>query len=203
MSEVEQTKKNKWTLIAIVTMSMLPITAAYLAYFLGIGVPDDTVNNGVLLPKPVHVKDLFESDDHQVVTHLEEDKKFRIFIPIGETCDETCQESLYTTRQVHIRLNEKAERLERYAINIGGTKGRDYLESIAKEHPRLKVAEVSLGQWQAWLNQSGAQLELAPQHYYLMVDQEGWAMMSYTDQHGNDLLKDLKRLLKYTIDYQK
>jgi len=37
----------------------------------------------------------------------------------------------------------------------------------------------------------------------LLIDQEGFAMMSYTTaQHGNELLKDIKRALKYSIDYQ-
>lgn len=200
--EEKPLKKNRWTLIAIMVISILPITAAYFMFFTGIGVPTHTVNNGALLPNALPVKDLFEADDHEIVRLIHEEKKWRLLIPITDECNKACEDIIYTTRQVHIRLGEKSERLERIAVNIGGASGQQYIESLAQEHPLLRSADVSKAQWDRWMAMSKANLNYADEPYYLLLDQEGFAMMSYSTQHGNLLLKDLKRALKYSIDYQ-
>ncbi|VUD64133.1 hypothetical protein TDB9533_03252 [Thalassocella blandensis] len=200
--EDKPVQKNRWTLIAIMVISILPISAAYFMFFTGIGVPQHTVNNGVLLTSAVNVKDLFEADDHQIVRAVHDEKKWRLLIPVTEQCDKACEDILYTTRQVHIRLGEKSERLERIAVNLAGLPGQQFIDGLVKDHPLLKSASVTRAQWDRWLSQASATLDLNQQPYYLLVDQEGFAMMSYTTQHGNLLLEDLKRALKYSIDYQ-
>lgn len=199
----DKPKKNNRTIIAILVVSVLPIVAAYFAFFTGIGVPDHTVNTGKLLPHPLSVKNLLSEGQSEFLLDLQQNRKWRLLIPIPDMCGTDCQQNLYTTRQVHIRLGEKSVRVERVALNIAGQAGLDYFETIKTEHPRLKLVTVTSEQWRNWLHDSGENLDAQKEHFYLLVDQEGFAMMTYTTaQHGNELLKDLKRALKYSIDFQ-
>lgn len=192
--------KRNWTLIALISVSVLPIFAAYFMFFTGVGVPGETVNSGVLLPSSIKLDVLIQ--DQAFITRIHKEKKWRLLLPITQACGEACVANFYTTRQVHIRLSEKSQRVERVAVNIGGTVGLRIYEELQQKHPKLKMVNADLGKWQQWLNSSGMELDADNQPFYLLVDQEGFAMMVYTtEQHGNQLLKDLKRALKYSIDY--
>ena len=196
-------KSNRRTLIAILAVALLPIIAAYTMFFSGIGVPQNTVNNGILLSKAVKIQDLISDKDDVLIKAIADDKLWRLVIPITGACNQDCQQNLYTTRQVHIRLGEKSTRVERYTVNLAGEIGRQYLESIAADHPRLKNTSADLSAWQSWIQNAGLTRDIESQPYYLLVDQEGYAMMYYDAEiHGNLLLKDIKRALKYSIDYQ-
>lgn len=200
---VANKKQNQWTMKLIIIVALAPITLAYLMYFTGVGVPDNTVNNGVLLQTPVRLPEILEGDNIEVQQRIEAQKKWRLFIPVYADCNEACQAILFTTRQVHIRLADKSERLERYAVNLNGQQGVSLLDDLAAEHPRMKAVNIEQDVWEAWLKASGTAFDYQREPYYLLVDQEGLAMMYYTaDIHGNLLLKDIKRALKYSIDYQ-
>jgi hypothetical protein len=196
------TKKNKLTLYALFGVTIVPIAAAYFMFFTGIGVPERTVNSGVFLPKPVNVKAILLPDQAAELARFDTEKRWRLLIPVPKLCNDQCQQNLYTTRQVHIRLGEKSVRVERVAVNLAGQDGSTYLDSIAADHPLLKRVTVTEQQWQQWMAKAEFNQDMMDRHYYLLVDQEGFAMMEYdTTIHGNDLLKDLKRALKYSIEY--
>lgn len=195
--------KSRKPLIAILLVSILPIAGAYFVFFTGFGMPDDTVNAGRLISPANHVTEILADGNEAALQQINDDKKWRIFLPVPENCNDGCEKNLYTTRQVHIRLGEKSTRVERYAVNLAGDEGEQYLESIREAHPLLKHVNVNRARWDSWVGVTDLNLDLEQTPYYLLVDQEGFAMMVYTaDIHGNDLLKDLKRALKYSIDYQ-
>ncbi len=194
----QKRKKAKLTLIAILVVSITPILAAYTAFFTGIGVPDHTVNNGQLLSEPKSLQSLVSAE---FWSELQENKKWRLMLPITDSCNESCQNNMYTTRQVHIRLGEKSVRVERFAINAANEVGQGVYDALKEEHPLLKLESVDPSVWKIWAKEI-PELYQGDQHVYLLIDQEGIAMMAYTTQHGNDLLKDIKRALKYSIDFQ-
>lgn len=192
--------KKNWTMGLILLVSVLPIALAYFAYFTGIGVPKETVNAGKLLPNPMPLNELL---DETTAEPFLSDKKWRLFIPLTKNCTEECQNNFYTTRQVHILLGEKSIRVDRIAVNNGGETGKKYFNEISAEHPRLKYLEIDQYKWRDWVNRTNAALYHDNTHYYLLLDQEGNAIMAYNkNQTGNQLLKDIKRALKYSIDYQ-
>lgn len=198
--EPAQRTRGKRILLAIVGVAALPVVLAYTMFFSGIGVPTHTVNNGLLLAAPKSIESIVSDATWQ---RIQQEKKWRILLPLEQSCLESCQQGFYTTRQVHIRLGEKSTRLERIALNSLDEAGLGYLQSIAQDHPLMEIDSVPPGRWQQWREDIGEVAALANGHYYyFLVDQEGIAMMLYTDQHGNDLLKDIKRALKYSIDYQ-
>jgi len=193
-------KRSRWTLVAILVVAVLPVAAAYFMYFTGLGVPQDTVNNGRLLDRAVSVEALLPPE---VWAKVQEDKKWRLLHVVNKRCESTCQERLYTTRQVHIRLGEKSVRVARMLANVGATADDSGVSALLEEHPRMVSFNVDEGTWQGWMSTSEMLTEeFASEDFYLLVDQQGLAMMAYTNQHGNDLLVDIKRALKFSIDYQ-
>jgi len=197
--EVSKKRKAKLTLLAIVAISALPIAAAYISFFTGVGIPVSTVNKGVILDPVLAVKTLLDEEQWQ---RFEDDKKWRILLPLSETCNQKCQNNFYVTRQVHVRLGEKGTRLERLVLNFGGDANAEFLEGLKSSHPLLRRIDVEPTLWRRWSETLAQYKRETESHFYLLVDQEGHAMMVYVDQHGNELLKDLKRALKYSIDYQ-
>lgn len=194
----QKPKKNSWPLIAILVITLVPLIAAYVAYFTGMGVPDDTVNEGVLLSPPKNIGVIL-ADAEGDIPELNNNLKWRLLIPIPPHCGEACQQNLYITRQVHIRLAEKGERVERFAVNIGGADGTHFLQQIQPDQPGLESFTVAESVWHEWLRGTNVPDDLADGHYYLLVDQVGFAMMFFTTNHdGNQLLKDLKRVLRYS-----
>ena len=193
----EYTRKSlPWPFIIIVAVMVLPIVGAYVAYYTGMGVSEKTVNKGILLQPPAKLSAL--TDKGSAVPDLQE-RKWRLVLPVTSPCAQECQQNLYTTRQVHIRLGDKSVRVERIAANLGGDQGASFLQSIHDDHPRLQFFSVSRADWNNWLANSNAPEALEQNPYYLLVDQEGFAMMYYTaNHHGNDLLDDIKRVLRYT-----
>lgn len=198
--ELERNKqRSRRNLLLIFAVAVFPVAAAYVMFFTGVGVPGNTVNKGELLAQPMSIEPLLPENVWQTISA---DKKWRLLLPVDASCNVRCEENFYNTRQVHIRLGEKSERVERYALNLDGAAGEAYLASIAEQHPQLKTVSVSAAQWREWSASLAVYKEDRNNHFYLLVDQEGFAMMAYTDQHGNDLLKDLKRALKYSINFQ-
>lgn len=195
--ESEQTtKKHSWQLTAIIAVTLVPLIAAYVAYYTGIGVPDETVNEGVLVEPAINVKDLIVNAGGEAPS-FEHNRLWRLFIPVPSDCDAACENNLFVTRQVHLRLGEKAARVERYAVLLDQT-GEQRMSQLKEDHPRLKFFQVSSQQYREWLAPTNVPA-MASKHQYMLVDQLGFAMMVYSEENdGNQLLKDIKRVLRYS-----
>jgi len=183
--------------LAMFTVVLMPMVAAYVMFKSGWGIPVDTVNKGDLLSSPLAVELLdLKGAGGQSLDLLEDKKKWRLLIPAGASCDSDCQQSLYITRQVHVRLGEKAVRVERYYLNTASGLSAETQTYLAKEYPRLKQAYIQQQELNTLLKASGV-----PGARYFLMDQEGYVMMSYGAEHtGNELLDDIKRLLKYSYE---
>lgn len=193
-----QKKPSSWQLKAILLVTVVPIVAAYVAYFTGIGVPQERVNEGELVVPAKNLKDLLPNAEGTTPS-FEDHSLWRLLIPVGSDCNQACQTNLYTTRQVHVRLANKADRLERYAVNLDGAEGDEFLQGIAEQHPLLQRFAVDKNQWQGWVQGTNIPADFRSEPYYLLVDPLGFAMMVYGVEHeGNQLLKDIKRVLRYS-----
>ncbi|WP_193754269.1 hypothetical protein [Microbulbifer sp. Q7] len=177
----------------------LPILAAYVVFYTGIGIPSDTVNQGELLKPAQQVAelDLIERDG-QRINLSDEEPKWRYLIVADEKCAGECEKLLYTTRQVHIRLAEKAPRVERLLVT-GEPLTELRHQDLASQHPLLRFSMADSQQVERWLADSDHAQLARPS--VLLVDQNGFAMMVYNNRHtGNQILKDIKRLLKYSYE---
>jgi len=190
-------KKTPWQLIAILTVSLIPLIGAYVAYYTGLGVPDHTVNAGTILSPATKLDTLLAKANGQA-PQFAQDRTWRIFIPFKGQCHENCQENLYLTRQVHVRLGKNAERIERYLVNLAGQNGHVFFEGLREEHPRLKLFELDPADWDNTFAATNLLDVNGDKAFYLLSDPLGYAMMYYTsDNSGNELLKDLKRILRF------
>ncbi|NIB39527.1 hypothetical protein HBA55_08015 [Pseudomaricurvus alkylphenolicus] len=188
-----------WLLFGIIGA---PMALAYFIYATGWGIPTGTVNRGDLLLPATSITALNINDSQGSSLNLWEGKKrWRMLIVGDNYCADQCRDMLYLTRQVHIRLGEKARRVERVFLNVDGNYSQELLQTLQRDHPKLVAATTSLGEWQDTLaSTNGAEHQADGARVYL-VDQEGFAMMSFDDGHeGADLLEDIKRLLKYSYE---
>lgn len=190
---------SRWAGISVFASVALPIFAAYLVFYTGLGMPTDTVNQGELL-KPAHnIADIALIDGKgEAVVFTPGASKWRYLVIGDEKCAGACEKLLYTTRQVHIRLGDKAHRVER--ILVTGAPLSDLRhKDLASQHPKMRFTTASQQQIDQWLADSDHAELTRPSA--LLVDQQGFAMMVYDNRHnGNQLLKDIKRLLKYSYD---
>lgn len=200
MSNEVSEKPSRNPFFIILAVTFLPMALAYVVYQTGLGVPRDTVNQGTLLIPPSHISELPLSPEDQQT--FSEEKRWRIFIPVADQCNKACEDKLFITRQVHIRLGEKSRRVQRYAISLGGVKSESYIDNLRAQHPKLLSLSISPTAWSAWLAKTNlGQQASTVEDYFLLVDQQGYAMMYYTPSHtGSHLLKDIKRLLKYSYE---
>lgn len=118
--------------------------------------------------------------------------KWTVVHRLGSSCDDTCQRSLYNTRQSRLALGKDSNRVQRLLIGSNV----NLLESAGAEHVDLGlVLRVS----------GGLDTQLMPvvdsmmlgQDDALLVDPLGNIMMIIpADLDPSDLIKDLKKLLK-------
>jgi cytochrome oxidase Cu insertion factor (SCO1/SenC/PrrC family) len=178
----------------------LPMALAYIMFKTGWGVSGDTTNKGQLLRPALAIADLALNNGSEELKTLypANKKKWRILVPVTTGCNKDCQNNLYITRQVHIRLAEKAYRVERILLLLDNLLS-DQVKGLEKEHPNSLMVQSSKKNLQQWLNQTENKPPVEDSYY--LIDQEGYAMMRYSAQNtGHDLLDDIKKLLKYTYE---
>lgn len=191
-------KRNKFYGLLIIAAIVLPMVLAYLIFKTGIGFPSATSNKGDLLvpPQPIQQLNLEEKDNFFETLYSSDKKRWRILIPVSKVCDETCEAHLYLSRQVHIRLAEKAYRVERVLLLLDPFSEIE-LDKLKQEHPETLLVQSNTASLNTWLLET--KLPASAENYFYLVDQEGFAMMRYNREHsGQDLLDDIKKLLKFT-----
>ncbi len=191
-------KRNRNYGLIILGIIVLPTLAAYIMFKTGWGIPTNTSNKGTLLEPARAIDELILNNQDDVLASLVEDnkKRWRILVPVTEACDDICQNHLYISRQVHIRLAEKAYRVERVLLLLDPL-STDALDNLKREHPETIMVETNIDALNTWLKIS--KLALSGENYFYLVDQEGFAMMYYDIEHkGQDLLDDVKKVLKFT-----
>jgi len=200
-STIESIKKrNRLNGLLIVTAISLPMLVAYIMFKTGLGIPTSTSNKGALLQPARAIEELLLNHQDNTLAHLisDEKKRWRMLIPVTKECNEICQNHLYISRQVHIRLAEKAYRVERVLLLLD-TLSSDAIDTLKSEHPETVMVETTRAAFNQWLNK--AKLPLPAENYYYLINQSGFAMMRYDINHkGQDLLDDVKKLLKFTYD---
>ena len=203
-SEISQPTKKPSRIngILIPAVIIVPMVLAYVMFYTGWGVPLLTTNNGEFLspPQQVTTLDLLNNDSTLVKTYEEgSQKRWRILLPITADCLAACSDNLYLTRQVHIRLAQKAYRVERILVLLDSFTEAQ-LAQLKQDHPTTLMVNSNQAAFTDWLSAAGISGEKALEQYYL-IDQEGYAMMQYDNTHsGQDLLDDVKKLLKFTYD---
>lgn len=120
---------------------------------------------------------------------------------IGDAdCDDACRNNLYKIRQVRTAQNEHMKRVQRLYVISGGEPAAELTEFLATEHSGLEVARLApaaFEQLAEYFVIDAAPVDAAERVYF--VDPLGNLMMYYQpDADAGGMLKDLKKLLKYS-----
>jgi len=160
-------------------------------------------NHGVLIQPPLQLQELLQDlrPQEQAAMTAAGDApwlgKWSLVVRGSAQCEQACRENLYLTRQLHIRLDKNANRVQRIYLSDSSVVSQEFKQFLADEHRLLKryVAD------QTALAELDAALlaEQGERARFFIVDPAGWAMMYYLQEHnGNAMLQDLKHLLKYS-----
>ena len=185
-------KKNYGRIIAA-AIFLTPILILFLStafYYSGYS-PEGTVNKGTLLEKPIELKNLKFTVDSGPLEN-EFPGKWSIVQFVNGDCTEKCFQTLYSSRQINIRLAKDSGRVTRYLISLDSLKlSEASLLKIKTEYPLLHLGLIERNNLpQEVLNK----LEDSP---YLLIDPLGNGILLYDlNLPSGELLKDLKKLLQ-------
>lgn len=201
-NDTEEKRKINWSSWVILAVITAPMLMAYFVYSTGFGLPQGTLNKGDLLLPATDINPLIITlPGSKEKVHLADKKIWRMVIVGNNDCDSACQKMLYLSRQVHIRLGEKANRVERLYLNTADTWSAPFAAELKKEHPKLVQAQIDPVAWRNLFSQTSISGHTLSAENIYLIDQQGFAMMSYDITHsGADLLDDTKRLLKYSYE---
>jgi cytochrome oxidase Cu insertion factor (SCO1/SenC/PrrC family) len=180
-----QKARLQFVLIAVVFLG--PLAVAAWLYFSGSDlVPAARSNHGALLEPLVNLDS--ELPDSAVLNL--HDNHWLLLYANDETCDEACQDSLYTQRQSRLMLGKEMDRLIR--VFLHGDTAPDTV-FLAKEHPGM-VAIEDAGLRSFLQNKRPADL---PDGGFYLIDPLGNLVMYFRpDLDPSDMVSDIKRLLR-------
>ena len=218
-------------LIAGLPVTMI-LAASWLWYFVERGDIDivgvlGTANSGEILSNPVNIRgrSFTASDGSDTSLDALEPKWTFMVVNSGETCDATCSELLYLTRQIRIAIGRDFHRIQRVMMvdlpadtiriqtSTGAEGAQERIEggavteaidnasiiAAAGETPLLDAIESEhpdVSVWQAGSEPVVPERHAADSAWYL-VDPSGWVMMRYSSEvNYKDVIGDLKFLLK-------
>ena len=193
--------RNRRDLVLIIGTLMLVVVASIALYAATqkglIDLPSllGTKNKGDLISPPLPIAELpLRNGSGEAFNYDAEPKRWTLLVPVLESCDEACEQTLYLTRQVDIALGRESNRVRRYLV-AGASPLPDALQQLLREqHADVTVLYASATDLQAYLAQVKVAAE-APRFY--VVDPYGWVMMYYSARHdGHAVLDDLKFLVK-------
>lgn len=206
-----QRRSNRIKLLILWLVPFLLMAIAGVSYYLVLNgkLNIGSKNNGDLIVPAVQVKEIFSGEpDLQSVW----DDKWSLVVRVIGHCDEQCKQALHLSRQLHIRLDKEANRVQRVLLLDNAISDASFQDFLEKEHSLIKVHTLEAFRGTANLNAFDQVLQRtvastkteplngdAPQLAFFVVDPAGFAMMTYHQAHeGNAILQDLKHLLKFS-----
>jgi len=187
MSDAPQNKRSLKSLWLIVALSVAPVAASYLLYYLW--PPERTVNYGELIePLPLPDPKLALADGASFRLSQLRGKWLLVSVDSGR-CDALCDRKLLYIRQLRLSQGKNTERVERVWLISDDVAPRDEMASQYQGTWIVRAAGAGL---QRRFPAQGA----APDHIYL-VEPRGNLMMRFPrDPDPRLRIKDRARLLK-------
>ena len=185
-------KQNSGRVIAsLIFLTPIIVLISSSAMFYSGYTPEGTVNKGTLLSEPIQLTEL-RLDVESGPLKDEFPGKWSIVQFVSGDCDTNCWDTLYSSRQINIRLAKDSERVVRYLINIGKNNlSAQSIEKIADEYPLLYKGSIDSNLVPAPINQ---RLQDSP---YILFDPLGNGILIYDSSlPSGELLKDIKKVLQ-------
>ncbi len=185
-------KQNSGRVIAsLIFLTPIIVLISSSALFYSGYTPDGTVNKGTLLSEPIQLSEL-KLDVNSGPLQDEFPGKWSIVQFVSGDCQEKCWETLYSSRQINIRLAKDSSRVVRYLINIGKNNlSTESAEIISEEYPLLNIGNIESNFVPAPISE---RLKDSP---YILFDPLGNGILIYDSSlPSGELLKDIKKVLQ-------
>ena len=185
-------KQNSGRIIAsLIFLTPIIVLLSSSAMFYSGYTPEGTVNKGTLLSEPIQLSNL----KLKVTSGPLENEfpgKWSIVQFVSGDCTEKCWETLYSSRQINIRLAKNSDRVVRYLINIGENNlSSESINKIKDEYPLLNMGEINTG-----LVPSSISKKLIDSPY-ILFDPLGNGILIYDSTlPSGELLQDIKKVLQ-------
>ena len=115
-TNTETPQRSNATLWLLITITILPIIAAYSYYYFGdfkkFG------NNGELINPVIDIAALKLVDENQqTIERKDLTKKWRMILVVGKDCKQECKTSLYNMRQKNVALGKNYDRFRHMIVH--------------------------------------------------------------------------------------
>ena len=193
---------SRQALVVLLLIFMGPAFVALVMHRVGDGSwqPEGTTNSGTLVhpARPLSFSEDLVVNDGPLATYLQ--GKWTLLYIGDSECSDTCRHGLYKTRQSRIAQNEKMKRVQRLFVVQDGVPGPELTEFLQTEHPQLDIFMPTAEQFSQIA--TGFAIDETPaaaaQRIYI-IDPLGNLMMFYSpDADARGLIKDLRKLLKFS-----
>ena len=185
-------KQNSGRLVAsLIFQTPIIVLFASSAMFYSGYSPQGTVNKGTLLPEPIQLSEL----QLDVVSGPLKDEfpgKWSIVQFVSGDCAEKCWETLYSSRQINIRLAKNSDRVVRYLINVGANNlSNQSIKKISEQYPLLNTGIIKGDLLPLSVTKK---LQDSP---YILFDPLGNGILIYDSTlPSGELLEDIKKVLQ-------
>ena len=185
-------KQNSGRLVAsLIFLTPIIVLFASSAMFYSGYSPQGTVNKGTLLDEPIELGEL-KLDVVSGPLKEEFPGKWSIVQFVSGDCTEKCWETLYSSRQINIRLAKNSDRVVRYLINVGTNNlSNQSIERISEEYPLLNTGIIDSDLVPLSVTKK---LQDSP---YILFDPLGNGILIYdSTRPSGELLEDIKKVLQ-------
>ena len=185
-------KQNSGRLVAsLIFLTPIIVLFASSAMFYSGYSPQGTVNKGTLLDEPIELGEL-KLDVVSGPLKEEFPGKWSIVQFVSGDCTEKCWETLYSSRQINIRLAKNSDRVVRYLINVGTNNlSNQSIERISQEYPLLNTGIIDSDLVPLSVTKK---LQDSP---YILFDPLGNGILIYDSTlPSGELLEDIKKVLQ-------
>ena len=185
-------KQNSGRLVAsLIFLTQIIVLFASSAMFYSGYSPQGTVNKGTLLSEPIQLSEL----QLDVVSGPLKDEfpgKWSIVQFVSGDCTEKCWETLYSSRQINIRLAKNSDRVVRYLINVGANNlSNQSIKKISEQYPLLNTGIIKGDLLPLSVTKK---LQDSP---YILFDPLGNGILIYDSTlPSGELLEDIKKVLQ-------
>jgi len=185
-------KQNSGRIIAsLIFLTPIIVLLSSSAMFYSGYTPEGTVNKGTLLPEPIQLSDLKLNVESGPLVD-EYPGKWSIVQFVSGDCEEKCWDTLYSSRQINIRLAKNSDRVVRYLINIDQNNlSKESILKIEEEYPLLNTGKINADLVPSSISNK---LKNSP---YILFDPLGNGILIYDSTlPSGELLQDIKKVLQ-------
>ena len=185
-------KQNSGRIVAsLIFLTPIIVLFASSALFYSGYSPQGTINKGTLLDDPIQLSGLNLDVDSGPLKD-EFPGKWSIVQFVSGDCLEKCWDTLYSSRQINIRLAKNSDRVVRYLINVDTNNlSSQSIEKISEEYPSLFIGTI---QSELLPLSVSEKLQDSP---YVLFDPLGNGILIYDSTlPSGELLEDIKKVLQ-------